>query len=109
MEERIVKWNLTRCIPKEFNKSKEASHIAEELSELLRANSEEEICDALADIIVFSVGAMWKLGYNPKVVMDETLLEIEDREGQYDSSINKFVKKLKDVQYKADYTKAKDK
>jgi len=104
----IVEWNKERCIPREFNMSKEAGHITEELSELLRANSEEEICDALADIIVFATGSIWKLGYNPDIVMEETLLEINDRGGYYDSTINKWKKVAKENTYKANYSKAKE-
>lgn len=40
--DRIVAWNQDRNIPQEFNLSKEAGHIAEELSELLRASNDHE-------------------------------------------------------------------
>lgn len=102
----IVEWNQDRNIPQEFDLAKEAGHIAEELSELLRSTCEEEAIDAFADLIVFSVGAMWKLGYDPTEAMKETLKEINSRGGSFDSEIGKWVKKKSGREYKAQYSKA---
>ncbi len=72
---------------------------------------EHEIIDSLADRIVFSVGAMLKLGYDPRKVMDETLKEIESRTGAYNPEQDKWVKdtsnEAKAKWYKADYSKCK--
>lgn len=77
---RIEAFNRQRNIPQQFNMWTEYENIKEELSELTEATNEEESIDALADIIVFAVGSVWKLGYDIEKVMDETLKEIEDRE-----------------------------
>ena len=68
---RIVAWNKDRCIPQEFNLVKEAAMLSEELTELLQADSDEEIVDALCDLRVLLEGAMWKLGYDIDIAMDE--------------------------------------
>ena len=100
--ERIVNWNKERKIPKNYNKEKEAGHIAEELSELLRANTYEEEVDAFADMIVYATGAIWKAGYNPEKIMEEVLKHIESRKGCWDSSIGKWVKEPSKV-YQVDF------
>jgi len=107
MIERIIKWNIDRCIPQEFNKAKEAGHIAEELSEFLRGNTLSEDADALCDIIVFAVGAMWKRGIDPTKAIEETLKEIEDRGGYYDVKLGKWLKVEKEDRYRANYQKCR--
>lgn len=70
-------------------------------------SSKEDIVDAYCDIIVFAIGALMKLGYNPEEALLETSKEINSRAG---TIINgKFEKDLskKDKWYKADYTKCK--
>ncbi|MCD5383113.1 hypothetical protein LR002_03245, partial [Candidatus Gracilibacteria bacterium] len=69
----------------------------------------EQVVDAAADIIVFATGLIAKMGYDPDVVMDEVLKEIESRKGEIIDG--KFVK-FKDEEakknwYKADFLKAK--
>ena len=64
--------------------------------------------DAYADIIVFAIGAIMKLGYNPKKVLKEVGKEVNSREGSMVAG--KFEKDLSDEAkakwYKADYSKA---
>ncbi len=105
--ERIENWNKERNIPMVWDKSKEAGHIAEELSELLRASSLDEEIDALCDIVVFATGAMLKLGYEPTQAMHQTLLEIESRGGSWDLESGKWKKEITGNEIKADYSKAK--
>jgi predicted HAD superfamily Cof-like phosphohydrolase len=64
-------------------------------------NTIEDQLDALADVIVFAVGAMVKLKANPNCVMDETLKEIESRTGEIIDG--KFVKDLTGTEYTANY------
>ena len=126
---RIIDWNNQRgLIKKGFNQKNEVSFIVEELLEstgkydslsarekaeeitveILKGEenqNKEEIIDAFADIIVFATGAIGKLGYDPEIVMDEVLKEIESRTGKMVDG--KFVKDLDAKMYKADFSKAK--
>lgn len=65
--------------------------------------TDEQMVDALGDIIVFATGFMAKLGYDPNHVMDEVLKEIESRTGQIIDG--KFVKDQNVVGYKAQFNK----
>jgi len=47
-----------------------------------KATKEEDIVDAYADIIVFSIGAIMKLGYDPECVLLEVAKEINSRKGR---------------------------
>ena len=73
--------------------------------------SKEQVIDAAADIIVFATGLIWKMWYNPDIVMDEVLKEIESRKWKIIDW--KFVKdKSEDAVknwYKADFSKAENK
>jgi len=66
---------------------------------------EKEIVDAAADIIIYTVGLISKLGYDCNIVMDEVLKELLDREGELDKS-GKWVKYQKKY-YKANLSKAR--
>jgi hypothetical protein len=90
--ERIINWNEERGLLVEPIPNKEASFIAEELSEFLRANEEEDRIDAMADIIVFAVGYIAKLGLSPELVLNECLKHIESRKGYFDEDEGKFIK-----------------
>ena len=101
--EKIVQWNEERnLLVKEFDYKNEMSFIVEEILEstgqydsissrdkakeivqdmLSSEGSKEQIVDSLADIIVYSTGAIRKLGYNPSKVMDEVFKEIDSRKG----------------------------
>lgn len=70
---------------------------------------EIEAVDAYCDILVFSIGALMKLGYEPELVLQETAKEINSRCGEIING--KFEKNLSDeakaLWYKADYNKCK--
>jgi len=70
---------------------------------------EEDVVDAYADIIVFSIGALLKLGYEPTKVLEETYKEINSRTGKIvDGKFQKDVSnEAKSKWVKADYSKAK--
>ena len=67
--------------------------------------TKDMMVDAFADIIVFAVGAILKLGYDPKKVLVEVGKEINSREGEIING--KFEKYLDDEHvakwYKANY------
>ncbi len=128
MFEKIVQWNRERgLIKRGFDHKKEVSFIIEELLESTgnydslnaRERAEEiakditkdaqynpeHIIDALFDIIIFSTGAMAKLGYNPTKVMYEGFKEINSRTGTLIDG--KFVKDLNAEMYTADFSKCK--
>lgn len=71
--------------------------------------SEHEQVDAYNDIIVFAIGAIMKLGYNPTETLIETAKEINSRRGSMIDG--KFEKDLSDeakaLWYKADFTNCK--
>jgi len=68
----------------------------------------EDKVDAYCDVIVFAVGAILKLGYDPIKAIEETGKEINSRSGVIVDG--KFEKDLSDEAkarwYKADYSKA---
>ena len=88
-----------------------AGNIAEELTELLRANSVEEEIDALCDMIVFSVNAIEAKGYNAEICMQEVIKEISSRKGDFNPELNKWEKfrtpEAMALWYSADFSKAK--
>ena len=69
----------------------------------------EQVVDAAGDAVVFSIGTIRKMGYNPELAMNEVLKEIESRRGSIIGG--KFTKdKSPEAQalwYKADFSKAK--
>ncbi|MDB4681386.1 hypothetical protein OAE88_00600 [bacterium] len=116
--DRVINFNYARNIAKKFNLKVEYENIKEELQELLDAGSNSSmLVDALCDIIVFCIGALWKLGYTPSLAMEETLKEIEsrnqDKEQEKDWFMNGASGKWKKSKsqtnmYTADYNKAKE-
>ena len=50
--------------------------------ETAKITDEEECIDALGDIIVFAVGAIMKLGYDPECVLEQVATEINSRSGE---------------------------
>ena len=69
----------------------------------------EEVVDAAGDAIVFSIGTIRKMGYDPELAMEEVLKVIESRTG---TIINgKFTKDKSDgakaLWYEANFSKAK--
>jgi hypothetical protein len=96
----------------EWDKTAQASFIAEELSEFLRSKDSNGEIDALCDIIVFAANAMKLLGYDPNIAMDETLKEINSRTGAFKPETGKWEKfktpEAMALWYAADYNKAKN-
>jgi hypothetical protein len=69
----------------------------------------EQVVDAAGDTVVFSIGLIRKMGYNPELAMQEVLKEIESRKGSIIGG--KFTKdKSPEAQalwYKANFKNAK--
>ena len=129
--EQIKEWQSSRKLDKmPYNHENESINILEEVFESDGYNSEfardfanevtaeyklygldstpEQHIDAYFDICVYVIGAMMKLGFDPVKVFDEGLREINDRTGEYDEIVGKWVKnKTKANPYKADYSKAR--
>jgi hypothetical protein len=109
----IVQFNVNRNLSV-FDAKKELNMIELELVEFSEAatlGDEYEQVDALADTIVFAVGAIHKMGYNPTAVLLETLKEINSRIGELDESTGKWEKdKNQDpaTLYKAEYSTCKE-
>ena len=134
--EEIERFQRDRELDKQsYNDTNELTNIFEELGEILgypnidreylmdlvhrferdiegtkyKEPTNEDKVDGYADIIVFCIGAMMKLGYDPKVVLEEVGKEINSRAGQM---LNGKFTKYKSPEavakwYKADFTKAK--
>jgi len=88
--------------------------LQEELNELTSAlviNDENEIIDALADLIVLSANHIGQMGYDLDLVMKETLKEISSRVGSINTVTGKWEKdKSPSAQanwYTADYSTCK--
>ncbi len=124
----IINWNKERQLLKRgFNHQREVSFIVEELLEstgkyksvTARDRAEkiaQDICrdvdtnprkvvDAWADIVIFAIGAIAKLGYDPHIVMDEVMKHINSRTGKMIDG--KFVKDENVEVYQPDFDKAK--
>jgi len=56
------------------------------------AVNEDEKVDALCDLIVVATGELLKLGYDPNLAMEQTLLEIESRTGAFNEDSGKWEK-----------------
>ena len=71
--------------------------------------SAHEQVDAYGDIIVFAIGAILKLGYDPEKVLEEVGKEINSRVGKMvDGKFQKSLsKRAVDKWYKADFDKCK--
>lgn len=107
--EELKKWREERGLTSTVGNIQ--ANLAEELTELLRANTEEEKIDALCDMIVFSINAMEAMGYDAKLAIEETIKEVASRKGEMSKELNKWVK-FKDEEskknwYNADYLKCK--
>lgn len=114
--DKIIEWNLNRNNI-DFDDISEQDMLSEELEEFCDAETSTQMVDALCDIIVVATGAIWKLGYNPNIAMEETLKEISSRqqdpvqkkqweENGADGKWKKWVYQLSNTLYKADYSKA---
>ncbi len=90
----IVEFNKERRL-ETFKGLAEYKMLVEELQEFLVACSESdthEMLNALCDLIVLSTGAIYKLGYDPTKVLDETVKEIRSRQGSFDETTGKWQK-----------------
>ena len=67
--------------------------------------TKEDIVDAYFDIIVFSIGAIMKLGYKPECVLQEGIKHINSRTGKIVDG--KFQKDLDVKTYEPEYNKCK--
>jgi DNA-directed RNA polymerase subunit L len=108
--EGIIKFNKDRNLLT-FNCETEYNCLFEELQEFLVAENVDEQVDALCDIMVFAVGALFKLGYDPEKALSETVKEISSRQGSLNENTGKWEKdKEQDLStlYKADYRTAKE-
>ena len=108
--EEIVKFNVDRGLT-QFRDEAEYAMLTEEMSELesaLYLGDEHEIVDALCDIIVLATGAIYKLGYDPGEALEQTVLEITSRKGQFNQVTGKWEKDQNQdssTLYKANYSK----
>ena len=82
-----------------FIETEEHKGIATKQKEL----SHDDIVDAYGDIIVFALGAIMKLGYDPKLVLKEVSKEINSRTG---SIVNGKLEKDLSTEAKAKWYKA---
>jgi len=85
----------------EFTIKMEASEVIEELKEI----DKHYKVDAYCDIVVFCIGAIMKLGYNPQRALSETVKEIDSRTGSIvDGKFQKDTsEEAKAKWYKANY------
>jgi len=107
-----------------FNSEKAYNKLNEELEEFkdgMKNNNKTEMLDALADVIVIATGEIRKMGYNPILVLNETVKEISSRKqdpAQKHRWERLFKKQLgekwlkdknqsPDTLYKADFNKCK--
>ncbi|TXI88397.1 MAG: hypothetical protein E6Q36_05720 [Chryseobacterium sp.] len=51
-----------------------------------------ETASELADIIVYVVGYIMQLGFDPNCIVEEVVKKIESRQGHYDPAQNKWIK-----------------
>ena len=66
----------------DFHAGKAYVKLLEELQEFREAKNygdEDKMLDSLADLVVIAVGEIRKMGFNPCIVLDEVLKEIESR------------------------------
>jgi hypothetical protein len=128
----VIQWQIDRnlhLIP--FKENDDATNILEELVETFGLTSSEArvearamieqlnktisqkdcICavmpedyaDAYFDVIVYAVGSLLKLGFNPIGVLQEGLKHIDGRKGKYDPEIGKYVKEPSGHLYRPQY------
>ena len=78
-----------------------------ELGEIVdyAGTSKDMEVDAYCDVIVFAIGALLKLGYDPEKALTETAKEINSRKGEMvDGKFEKFTSTAaKELWYKANY------
>ena len=125
----IKKWQIDRNLASQpYNPRTEIKNITEELLEaigckddditkwiteeimmhenILEPPIEDEKVDAYCDIIVFAIGAILKLGYEPNLALKETVKEINSRGGSMGPD-GKWIKEITGNEYKANYSVCK--
>ena len=107
--EQIKDWSDERLITQnEPDRNGFLAMIVEELGEFLEAEDDHGRVDAMADIIVFAAGEIYKYGYDTDKVMAEVIKEISSRVGSYNPETKKWQKdKSPEAQanwYQADFT-----
>ena len=80
-----------------------------EYAEAMRDNDENGAVDAIADSTIYDLTELVKMGYDIKLTLNEVLLIIESRTGEWCYELGKFVKdkspKAKARWYHANYVK----
>jgi len=81
----------------------------EEKAEKLKLLSDNDRCDAYCDVIVFAIGALLKLGYDPEKALAETAKEINSRQGEMiNGKFEKFLSPaMQSLWHKANYDTCK--
>lgn len=109
MFEDLKEWREERGL--QYTVGNIQGNLCEELTELLRATTDEDKIDAMCDMIVFSVNAIEAMGYNAEICMEEVCKEIHSRKGAFNPELNKWQKhktpEAMALWYSADFTKAK--
>lgn len=91
----IYEWNKERgLLDQAYDNEREVKLLQEEINELADGMNDIDRIDALADIVVVAIGAMFKLGFKPNDVMHETLREINSRIGSVNPETGKWEKDL---------------
>ena len=94
--DRVYKWTEYTRLNKQVGDPKSyVCNITEELGELLdgyKKNDENEIVDAIADIMIFSMTELVKKEYDIEKVLDEVLKVIESRKGEWSDKHGKWMK-----------------
>lgn len=109
--EGIIQFNKDRGLTT-FNGLAEYKMLESELNEFtvgLAYGDTHEAVDALCDIVVVAVGALYKLGYDPTTALTETVKEISSRRGSFDNETGKWEKDPNQdpsTLYKANYGNA---
>jgi len=119
----IIQWQLDRNLHKiPYVHNNEMLNILEEVYEsygLSRREAmkaipepkdiilEADVVDTFFDIIVYSIGSILKMGYDPVVVIEEGLKHINTRKGKYIEEEGKFVKEPSDEVYIPEYDRGK--
>ena len=81
------------------------------ITDIASETSSDEKVDAYADIIVFAIGEIMKLGYEPEEVLLEVSKEINSREGEFiNGKFEKHrTKEYTDKWYKASFDNCRSK
>ncbi len=111
---RVIDWNKKRGLDqKPFDLVQEVAYVYSEVLELVGQNSPDHdqiaydyikqirnqdvildksvIADGFGDIIVFSLGAIYKLGYDPQEILN-LIMDANDKKGTQFNHLGKIVK-----------------